>query len=420
MLVCLCACSQTLEVLRARPNDSADAGVGGAADAATVDAAVAPSCGDCTMLELCAVDHCVDAAGVTALAAGVSHSCRLSGGRLQCWGSNSSAQLGLGTTSARWAPTRVGSADDWLEVAAGQSHTCGLREPGLLYCWGSNAAGQLGTADGLSHRQPVRVGRANDLHALACGGDNCCVLRAHGALSCWGKNLDGSPGQDDAAGAPDIASPSPVAPGTSFTRVSVGQAHTCAVRADGALFCWGRNTDGQLGLGLDAAQRRAPTRVGIATDWKLVAAGEHHTCGVRKSGALYCWGKNDAGALGIGSVILDGAMQAGTYGAPARVGTQSDWADVALGWLHTCAIKRSGELYCWGQASSGQLGLVATAAVSAPEPVPALTRVREIALGSFHSCALDADRKVSCWGANNDGQVGVGDTVQHDLPALLP
>ncbi|HEX7479428.1 MAG TPA: hypothetical protein VF331_16615 [Polyangiales bacterium] len=419
LLITFAGCGETLEVLRGPSASRSDAGAQPGDAGSSDDAGAAPGCDSCGPLELCSVDRCLDASGITAIAAGLRHTCRLHSGFLQCWGSNDGAQLGLGNTIDRHSPTRVGNADDWVAVSAGQTHSCGLRAPGALHCWGENLVGQLGTGDGLSHSRPTRVGGSSDFRQVACGGDNCCALRGQGALYCWGGNLEGSPGQGDSAGAADITTPSPVAADSAWKQVSVGFAHTCAVREDGALYCWGRNVEGQLGIRIAAKQRRAPARVGTASDWRMVAAGHHHSCGVRGAGALYCWGKNESGALGIGSVVLDDTMLPATYAEPVRVGLQSDWSQVAVGWFHSCATKRSGALYCWGQASDGQLGLGDGAPATTPSLVTVPSLVRTLALGSFHTCALDADRQVYCWGANAAGQVGTGDTAQHDSPSLV-
>ncbi|HEX2677148.1 MAG TPA: hypothetical protein VHM19_10925, partial [Polyangiales bacterium] len=286
MLAFAAACSASVDVLEGpgKPGKTPDGVDGGSPT---------QGCSFCGALELCAIDRCIDSSGTTVLAAGLRHTCQITDGELWCWGENTSGQLGLGNTSSHATPTRVGDANDWLDVAGGQHHTCGLRAPGQLWCWGENNVGQLGLGDTAPHFEPTRVGVIEDFSDVSCGGDNCCALRSGHTLYCWGDNLEGSPGQNDTPGALDVLTPSRVAGSLAIQRFSVGGAHSCAIRDDGALYCWGRNNDGELGLGSADPQRREPTRVGMDTDWRSIAAGQHHTCGVRGRGELYCWGRND-------------------------------------------------------------------------------------------------------------------------------
>jgi alpha-tubulin suppressor-like RCC1 family protein len=403
----LAACQARVEVLRELQMDA-----GAPAEDAAVPAQIT-GCSACGALELCAVNRCVDTAGVTSLRSGLRHVCVVRGARLSCWGSNGSAQLGLGDDVDRLAPMRVGRSEEWLDVAAGQEHTCALHAPGELYCWGENSTGQLGLGDTIARTQPMRVGGHTDYVTLTCGGDNCCAVRVSGALYCWGDNHQGVPAQGDLTGEPDVLAPSRVSEQLRYSRVSVGEAHACAIDESGSLWCWGRNEEGQLGVGLPPTQARMPLQVGTVGDFREVAAGQHHTCAIRGEGELYCWGSNEFLELGIGRDMLDDARVAFE---PVRVGVDDDWATVGVGWFHSCAIKRSGALYCWGRSDEGQLGGERMRREGLPQPTAQGTRFRALALGSFHTCALDADGGVQCWGANTDGQLGTGDTAPRGIP----
>ncbi|HSA33476.1 MAG TPA: hypothetical protein P5077_07110, partial [bacterium] len=122
--------------------------------------------------------------------------------------------------------------------------------------------------------------------------------------------------------------------------VSVGGSHTCGLKPSGELYCWGDNHHGQIGDGT-IDDKNSPTRVGIESDWGSVSARrEDHTCGVKVSGSLYCWGDNQWSELGDGTE--------NDRATPTRIGTESDWASVEAGDFSTCGVKKSGELYCWG------------------------------------------------------------------------
>jgi alpha-tubulin suppressor-like RCC1 family protein len=286
---------------------------------------------------------------------------------LFCWGDDLGGEIGDGAANPsvpRTNPTRVGTASDWTDVSAGgfggafpleeqlpPGHTCGIRAGGALYCWGNNANGQLGDGTLTNRSAPTRIGGASDWTRVSTGGFHTCGIRSGGALYCWGDNTQGQLGDGT-----NTSSTFPMRVGiaTDWTLVSAGfSAHTCGIRSDGALYCWGDNTDGQLGDNT-TTDRTIPTQVGTATDWMLVSAGgagtyyigfgfgvaTGFTCGTRAGGALYCWGENGLGQLG------DGTMT--NRSTPTRIGGATDWKDISLGAVHSCGIRAGGALYCWG------------------------------------------------------------------------
>jgi len=127
---------------------------------------------------------------------------------------------------------------------------------------------------------------------------------------------------------------------TDWAQVSAGNLHTCAMKKDGRLFCWGYNSIGQLGNNDYLSSLIPVQEYTAATDWAQVSAGNLHTCAVKKDGRLFCWGWN---LYGSGSV-------------PAQVTAATDWAHVSAGNSHTCAVKQDGRLFCWGNGDTGQLG----------------------------------------------------------------
>jgi alpha-tubulin suppressor-like RCC1 family protein len=437
LLALPCACSQSIDVLGPAPPPASpgvldgglppdpDDGAFPPTDAAgpALDAA-SPSgeCDACGVAQLCAVDRCVDAAGVTSLASVHAHACHVADGQLFCWGEGAGGRLGVGDVRNRSAPARVGSFNDWLQVATGESHSCAVSSPGLVYCWGSSDSAQLGVGDTDERRQPAALPFAKLVREVACGGTSCCAIDSDAELWCWGDNLEGKPGQDDLYGSPDVMSPLRVrvAQGTRWRTLAIGQGHVCAIQDDGSLWCWGRNTNGQLGIGLEPGQTRVPGRVGSDSDWIAIAAGQHHSCGVRDDGSLWCWGENAFFEL----AAPDAAM---TYPQPREIGAAIEWASVAAGWFHTCAIARDARLFCWGRAIEGQLGqempiegqLVDLEGVPLAEPGLVVVPVgwRRVVNGNFHSCGIDVGGATLCWGDNSAGQLGVGDDMRRPVPS---
>jgi alpha-tubulin suppressor-like RCC1 family protein len=193
--------------------------------------------------------------GVAALTAGGAHTCALTtAGAVECWGLNSSGQLGDGTTTTHSSPVSVsGLASGVTAIAAGNSHTCALTNAGEVLCWGWGFYGQLGNNSTNSSSVPVSVGGLTEPIAIATGGTHSCALEKSGAALCWGDDQSGQLGNNQSI---DSDVPVPVM-GLAPNGVAIvaGTAHTCVLIAGGTLQCWGWNVAGQLGndTGADSA-----------------------------------------------------------------------------------------------------------------------------------------------------------------------
>jgi alpha-tubulin suppressor-like RCC1 family protein len=351
--------------------------------------------------------------------------CGISSGQLWCWGVNSYGQLGVTPSAATSVPFRVGTDADWEQVSAGFEHTCGIRG-GALYCWGANAAhndgtpfyGRLGlgaTYDGTELVDtPTRVGTGTDWTQVACGKSHSCGVRG-GAVYCWGRNQQGQLG--DANGGTDSDVPvQENSAATDWVMVTANRyhGHSCGIRDDGTdrtLWCWGDNGYGQLGLG-DSTDYDTPQQVGAATDWAVVTAGGRYSCGLRDDGTdqtLWCWGRNSWGQLGVDDTS--------DYDTPQQVGSATDWVDVSAGKSATCGIS-GGDLYCWGKNSYLQCGLGTDLSgltsctedgymyyCQMPELADDTATWLDVEIDGAHTCGLASDG-LYCWGANHFGQAG--------------
>lgn len=279
---------------------------------------------------------------------GSFHTCAIkTNGTLYCWGNNNEGALGVGDTNPRLTPAKVGTSTQWASVTAGEDHTCALRTDHSLWCWGYNSDGQLGLGDFDDRHQPVRVGLSTKWTSISAGLNFNCARHSSGSIYCWGKNQLGSLGVGDF----DLRkTPKKVGTSTSWTSVSAGGEHACARHKTGSLYCWGAGVNGQLGLGDDLTNRESPKKVGTSTSWTSVNAGTDHTCARHKTGSLYCWGKGENGRLGLGADLSD-------RNTPKKVGASTHWLSVEAGGFHTCAKYSTGAIYCWGANNFGQLGL---------------------------------------------------------------
>lgn len=184
-----------------------------------------------------------------------------------------------------------------------------------------------------------------------------------------------------------------LAPG-DWASVSAGSTHTCGIRLDGTLWCWGSDEFGQLGRGAMGGQVDAPVQIGTA-HWQAVAAGPMHTCGIQDGGTLWCWGYSSDGALGLSASTL--------FLAPAPVLTPAvSWQRIAVGRTTSCALDTAGKLYCTGRNDYGQAGDGTTTMRTEFTPV-AGTGWRSISLGIYHSCGTRVDDSLWCWGSNSYG-----------------
>ncbi|ACL23604.1 RCC1 domain-containing protein [Chloroflexus aggregans] len=352
--------------------------------------------------------------GVTAIAAGGVHTCALTGsGGVRCWGANYSGQLGNGLTFGRSTPGAVsGLPSGVTAIAAGDYHTCALTGSGGVWCWGGNYSGQLGDGTTTARSTPVAVsGLPSGVETIAAGDYHTCALMSSGGVRCWGHNDRGQlgDGTTTARSTPVAVSGLP----SGVTAIAAGRLHTCARTSSGGVWCWGDNSDGQLGDGSFTDSSTPVAVSGLASGVETIAAGGWHTCALTGSGGVWCWGRNNSGQLGDGSTIY--------HITPVAVsGLPSGVTAIAAGGVHTCALTGSGGVWCWGGNFAGQLGDGTTTDRSTPVAVSGLpSGVTAIAAGDIHTCALTGSGGVWCWGGNDFGQLGDGTTTNRSTPVAV-
>lgn len=293
-------------------------------------------------------------------------------GSLYSWGGNQSGELGLGDTTNRAVPTRIGTASDWRAIAAGARHAVALKNDGSLWTWGLNSHGELGTGwpggerDFTAHSNPTQVGSASTWVAINAWGYHTLALNSDGSLWAWGDTSDGQSGVTPDFGptaGPEgeyQVTPRRVGVGDEWVALGSGLFHSLAIRADGTLWSFGSNASGELGIGrVNSEPTEIPSAVGASGPWLQVTGGAAFTLGLRADGTLWSWGINDQGQLGYDT---GGAPQT----SPRQIGTRADWVGVATGLKHAFAMNTAGEIWGWGENLNGELGTGQVDPVTAP------------------------------------------------------
>ena len=292
-------------------------------------------------------------------------------------------------------PPDAAAAIGFSQLTAYADQTCALYR-GKAYCWGSNASGQIGDGTTNDALVPTAVALpAGVVDALAQGQDHGCAI-VDGTLACFGS----------------LGSPAPIAVllPSPATAVAAGRGFTCTIAGD--TYCWGDNSNGQLGTG-DTNPRAVPSRIDYAGPSAIVAieAGDDHACSLDAAGVARCWGHDDDGALGTGAEI-------GSASSPVPVTAGIAVLPQIAGW-HACALQ-GGRVWCWGQGTSGELGDGGSTSTATPQLVPGLTNVTAVAVGggptdADASCAI-VGGTVKCWGNGFYGRLGQGAPDPSSVP----
>lgn len=326
--------------------------------------------------------------GVTQLSASQVNACAVANGVATCWGDNSMGQLGRGTrstTTALRAATFPAGADVPHSVISGADCTTAA---GKVYCWGRDDVGELGDGTYRANATPreVTTTLGASVAGVAMGWQHVCAWGANGAVSCWGSNVRGALGNGTTA----HMSPPVAANITGVSQVVAGYAFTCALVGT-TVKCWGIGDLGVLGNG-GTADSLTPVTVSGLTAPTAISTGSYFTTCALDGGKVYCWGKNDEGQIGDGTTLMR------TTATPAMMPNGTTVTQISQGYRHTCALTSTGAVYCWGGNPSGQVGV----GDMVSHPVPTLVSLPAAALAIYASwdgtCARLTGGQVSCWG----------------------
>lgn len=367
----------------------------------------------------------------TTVEAGAYHTCGVANGKAYCWGYNNYGQLGNNSKINSSTPVAVDTSGvlagkTITAISTGSYTTCAIAD-GQVYCWGQNG-GRLGNGNTADSSVPVAVSTSGVLAgktvtAVSSGDSQTCAV-ASGQAFCWGANNYSQLGNGNTSNTtvPVAVSTSGALAGKTVTSISTGIGDACVIASDQA-YCWGQDSNGQIGNGSLGGNATSPVAVSTSgvLSGKIVAglsSGDYHNC-VVAGGQAYCWGYNYFGGLGTNSnaqALVPVAVN--TAGVLAGKTVTS----ISGGGYHTCAIA-NGQVYCWGYGGNGQLGNNAIDSTTSPVAVDitgilAGKTVTSISSGGYHTCAI-AGGQVYCWGQAGKGQTGSGTTTDILAPVQI-
>jgi hypothetical protein len=312
----------------------------------------------------------------------------------------------------------------WKQISLGSQHTCAISLDDKAYCWGFNGSGQLGNGNtGTDSTTPVAVSTSGALAGkailrISVGNSHSCVLASDNQVYCWGSNSYGELGNGNTgtiSNVPVTISMSGVLSGKTIKQISARQSNTCVIASDDKAYCWGGNSYGQLGNGTTGTSSNVPVTVsagGVLSGKSIsnIAVGDYHVCVISFDGQVFCWGNNNSGQLGNGitgtnsNVPVAVSMSGVLAGKTVR--------SVSAGTYYTCAIASDSQAYCWGSNSNGQLGNN-NITVDSNTPVAVTTSgvfsgktILSLMTGGDYGCAIASDSQAYCWGSNMFGQIG--------------
>lgn len=370
-------------------------------------------------------------------------------GTVKCWGYNYYGQLGDGIGAQAdvraYVPQNVrNSANSGnlsnvtaISTSGTYGHTCAILSDKTAECWGNDQNNQLGNpAVGTYSSLPVKVkntdnsGNLSNALMVSAGAFHTCALLSDQNVYCWGENSNGQLGNNS-----QVSSNLPVkvlgVGGTGYLSniiyISAGYYHTCAVNSSLNVYCWGRNWE-QQSLNVASAPKLTPVQVqnstntGALSNVKELALGNTHSCALKSDGSVQCWGTNSAYSLGDNS---------GAAGLPRNVidtdgsSSLSSITKISSNYNTTCGLKSNGKVVCWGDNSLYQLGVNDNIAYAYSKTVRKnsnasdLNNIINLGTSVYHSCAILADESTYCWGAGNQGQLGNNNPNSNNYTAEL-
>jgi alpha-tubulin suppressor-like RCC1 family protein len=346
---------------------------------------------------------------VTALSIQSSTALALRRETVWAWGDNSHGQVGDGTRALRTIPVQVENLSSVKAIASGLSTSYALTQDGTVWSWGNNAGGELGIGTALvgDSLVPLKVPGLDSVIAIAAGQSYALALKTDGTVWSWGRSSGGALGLGATTLDPQL-SPAKITGLSGIVRIVAGDDTSFAIRNDGSVFGWGRNSSGQIGTGTTSPAVSLPVEVLGMKGAKSIATGDGATTFVKQDNSVWACGSDIRGRLGLG------VFNESVYLTPTQIPNLS--AVMSSTGSHTLVLLTDGTVKAFGSNLSGQLGLGTMDPLTHPIPtnINGISNVFSLEApgGSFSgtSFLLIGDGvnggTIKAWGANFGGILG--------------
>lgn len=346
---------------------------------------------------------------LTQISTGFAHTCSVDKlGNVYCWGNNEVGQIGVGTTNSPIAPaTKLPNFSKVKMVSAGAAHNCVIDKNENLYCWGQNGNGKLGIGTLDQSNSPVKVNGIAKVKFVHASRLATCAI-SNGDVYCFGSNEFGELQTESKD--KNVLVPSKVPGISEAKKVLVGTQVACALVSGNKLYCWGTQSNGRLGNGLEDNKAYPPTQMELPEDVIDFGVGAGHICAITgNEGNLYCWGYGEKGQLGNSVSPISSAT-------PTKVNGLKSIKKVHLNRFGTCALDVANQVFCWGGGEYLQNGNTERKDTNSPVLISNLKSVKILSTSSSytsHMCAIENSGDTKCWGYGSSLQLG--NSVQGDL-----
>jgi alpha-tubulin suppressor-like RCC1 family protein len=332
---------------------------------------------------------------------------------VKCWGTNAHGQLHDGTTVDRTTPVVASGVSGIAEIVPMGESVCALKSSDhSISCWGQDDLSVFGTGMPANVAIPFQASTLVSVTGateIAQGDETLCARISDGTAKCWGGySQSAEAGQFSNVNA---TTPTTVAGLSGVSHVTAGRQFVCFLLLGGTIKCMGDGGSGQLGDNTGVSSGSVLVNVsGISTATQIMA-GAYFACAILSDTTVKCWGMNDHGQVGDGTLI--------NRGAPVTVPGLSNVTALAANadGAHMCALISDGTVKCWGKGDNGELGNGGVVDLSVPTLVSGLTNVASISAGAYNTCAVLTDGSMKCWGDNGNDQVGDGSWARQTTPA---
>lgn len=315
-------------------------------------------------------------------------------------------------------------AQCWTTANTNGRSTIGLQTNGSLWGWGLYGTGLLGFGLGIENSQtnfPVtQIGIDNDWTAnYSVGINHALAIKTNGHLYAWGNNESGESGNGTSGSQNFILSPQQIGNDT-WKAVAASNFYSLGIKTDGSLWAWGRNTEGQLGIG-NVIWKNAPTRVGTDANWAKVFSVAQVSYAIKTDGTLWAWGGGSSNNFALGYI-----PDTNNYLAPHQVGVSNDWIEIAPAFGHVIGLRSNGTLWAWGRNVDAFNNPYYGNGIpdsnnyeNNPTQIGVATDWARITISNQNFFGVKINGALWGWGLNNQGRLGDGTNITRYVPIQL-